>query len=847
MNRSEVPKFLSCDTRHRITASDVPRCGFINPTGRGPEQVIHMRKFLRWTVTGTLVLVLALLATPFLVPMDRYKPGVEAALSHLMKQQIMIGRLSLEILPGAGLKAQGISVWSKEAGRGEAFVNTMHLEFDLPRLLFEGIAIIRDIKMEGLATNQRFLETLIGELHRHGPGDAAFMRLERISARSATIRLNDGRMLGPYRFDAILTPGNTIHWARLMRMDKKARIRILRRAEGYDFKLAARDWSPPLGPGLHFQALKTRGALDGQELRLTQIESQAYGGQLQGSARIGWRDGWRVTAQTAITGLSMEPVITLFGGRGFQGEFSGDLNIRLSARHLGKLLHDPVVKGTFTIDAGRVNHPQTRHTLFAFERFSAQGILRRDSLTTTNTRLVAHGGVVTGNTTTRWRPDWAFTADLQASDIDTVSLLGGFLDRKVIEGALSGQASVTLAGERFTEMFRRPTLVGRLQLADGVVHGGTGLLPESDPARFRFDGMRSDIELTPTLLKSRNLEIEAYGGRIRGATTLSRESGWRLEGQLTPDGLDSAALLEDTLQRRLVSGALSGETSFQFSGERFADLFRQPLVTGHLQLAEGTVYKPVHDSPLFSFEEIQSDFDLSATKLENRGITIAAYGGRISGSATLHWDPEWRLGAALEARDIDSAALLAHVADEKIISGEFSGRASLSLAGRTLARMLDNPAIEGRFHFRDGIFYKADLERAGVKSDPDAIADGQTPFHEFSGKTRIAQGTIEIDDIKLTSSAMQATGDISVDREQRLQGQLTLGIRKTAALTSVPMIVSGTTQAPHLRPSNSVLLGGVVGTTILGPGVGTAVGIKVGEGVEKFISAIAREERSQQP
>ncbi len=806
-----------------------------------------MRKFLRWTATGTLVLVLALLAIPFLIPMDRYKPGVEAALSHLMKQQIMIGRLSLEILPDAGLKAQGISVWSKEAGRGEAFVNTMHLEFDLPRLLFEGIPIIRDIKMEGLATNQRFLETLIGELHRHGPGDAAFMRLERISARSATIRLNDGRMLGPYRFDATLTPGNAIHWARLMRMDKKARIRILRGAEGYDFKLAARDWSPPLGPALHFQALKTKGVLDGQELRLTQIESQAYGGQLQGSARIAWRDAWRVTAQTTITGLSMEPVITLFGGRGFHGEFSGDLNIRLSARHLGQLLRDPVVKGTFTIDAGRVNHPQTRHTLFAFERFSAQGILRRDSLTTTNTRLVAHGGVVTGSTTTRWRPDWAFTADLQASDIDTGSLLAGFLDRKVIEGSLSGQASVSLSGERFTEMFRRPTLAGHLQLAGGVIHGGAALLPEGRPARFRFDRMRGDIELTPPVLKNRKLEIDAYGGRLTGTTTLTWDNGWRLEGRLNSHELDSAALLVDMLHKKAVSGALSGEAAFQFSGESLADILRQPAVRGRLQLTAGSIYHFPNGAPLFYFDEAQSRFDLSPTALENNDITISAYGGRISGSSTLQWTPAWRLRANLEARNLDSAALLEHIADEKIISGEFSGQAKLTLAGQSLPGMLNTPRIEGRFHFQDGIFFKADLEKASAKPSGHGITTGQTAFQEFSGKTHIEEGHINIEDIRLVSAAMQASGDIAMDRERRLQGQLTLGIRNTAILTSVPMTVSGTAEDPHLRPSNTVLLGGVVGTTLLGPGVGTAVGIKVGEGVDRIISAIAKEEKTRQP
>ena len=37
-----------------------------------------------------------------------------------------------------------------------------------------------------------------------------------------------------------------------------------------------------------------------------------------------------------------------------------------------------------------------------------------------------------------------------------------------------------------------------------------------------------------------------------------------------------------------------------------------------------------------------------------------------------------------------------------------------------------------------------------------------------------------------------------------------------------------------VRPTEGSVVGGAVGTAILGPGVGTAVGIKVGEGLENL-------------
>jgi len=59
-------------------------------------------------------------------------------------------------------------------------------------------------------------------------------------------------------------------------------------------------------------------------------------------------------------------------------------------------------------------------------------------------------------------------------------------------------------------------------------------------------------------------------------------------------------------------------------------------------------------------------------------------------------------------------------------------------------------------------------------------------------------------------------------------------------LISIPLKVSGTSSEPQLRPTNTALLGGMVGTTILGPGIGTALGIKVGESMGKFVTAISK-------
>jgi hypothetical protein len=53
----------------------------------------------------------------------------------------------------------------------------------------------------------------------------------------------------------------------------------------------------------------------------------------------------------------------------------------------------------------------------------------------------------------------------------------------------------------------------------------------------------------------------------------------------------------------------------------------------------------------------------------------------------------------------------------------------------------------------------------------------------------------------------------------------------------MPLVVSGTVRSPVLYPSGSVLAGAAVGTALLGPGLGTALGIKIGNMLHKLFGS----------
>ena len=51
--------------------------------------------------------------------------------------------------------------------------------------------------------------------------------------------------------------------------------------------------------------------------------------------------------------------------------------------------------------------------------------------------------------------------------------------------------------------------------------------------------------------------------------------------------------------------------------------------------------------------------------------------------------------------------------------------------------------------------------------------------------------------------------------------------------TGVPLNVAGTVDSPSLYPTGASMAGAAIGTAIMGPGIGTSVGAKVGAWAER--------------
>lgn len=59
-------------------------------------------------------------------------------------------------------------------------------------------------------------------------------------------------------------------------------------------------------------------------------------------------------------------------------------------------------------------------------------------------------------------------------------------------------------------------------------------------------------------------------------------------------------------------------------------------------------------------------------------------------------------------------------------------------------------------------------------------------------------------------------------------------MKKGVSLATVLLEVSGTVDQPSVLPTKAAIAGAVAGTAILGPGVGTSLGIAAGGAVDKI-------------
>ena len=225
---------------------------------------------------------------------------------------------------------------------------------------------------------------------------------------------------------------------------------------------------------------------------------------------------------------------------------------------------------------------------------------------------------------------------------------------------------------------------------------------------------------------------------------------------------------------------------------------------------------------------------ISGSKLTLSNIDTKIFDGRLTGRGDLSWNNDWKSSGKIKSKGINLAKALQHL-DEKTISGDLDADCKFSLKADQPDTLLDNPVLSCVYQVAEGEFYKADLENAASLGPAKKQKNtSTTPFDELRGKVALNNRNIEITDLNLISATLQVNGAIKVQKYNTVNGRIEVGVKKTASLTSVPLKISGTLDDLKFRPTDDAIAGATVGTVLLGPGLGTAIGVNIGKGINKL-------------
>jgi len=285
---------------------------------------------------------------------------------------------------------------------------------------------------------------------------------------------------------------------------------------------------------------------------------------------------------------------------------------------------------------------------------------------------------------------------------------------------------------------------------------------------FTSDG-RQTLQGT---LATETLDLTPYFSNIRLST--SNQRGWN-DARLTPDGLNGLDFdLRLSAANVIVSGAKFGRTAIGAN-----------LRAGKLMISIGEAL---------------------------------AYGGVIKGSMALtNSDTGVDFKSQLQFADVDLEACLGQIFGLKRIEGKGTMSMAIDGAGDSILGMTRTLTGTATLTGRDGAIAGINVEQLLKRLERRPLSGGgefrtgRTPYDSIDVTLRVAQGTVDVQHMKVEGAAVRLAlaGSASIpDRELDLKGTAALVVAsRTGALPfGLPFVVQGSWDDPIMLPDAEALI-----------------------------------------
>lgn len=229
----------------------------------------------------------------------------------------------------------------------------------------------------------------------------------------------------------------------------------------------------------------------------------------------------------------------------------------------------------------------------------------------------------------------------------------------------------------------------------------------------------------------------------------------------------------------------------------------------------------VFDELLIKGVATQNDVDLTQ-------ISARLYGGTIAGKMAINWHEGMRVKGNLVVSTLELEKVAALLSPGTHVSGKLDAKPVFSAAAGTADQLMKALRLETPFKVQNGVLRGVDIQKAATSLIKQGTTGGETRFEHLSGHLLAEHGSHHFTELRIASGALAATGNVTVSPKKELSGRIKAQVKAAGASASVPLNVRGTTSTPLLYPTGAAMAGAAVGTVLLGPGLGTSVGVKVG-------------------
>lgn len=238
--------------------------------------------------------------------------------------------------------------------------------------------------------------------------------------------------------------------------------------------------------------------------------------------------------------------------------------------------------------------------------------------------------------------------------------------------------------------------------------------------------------------------------------------------------------------------------------------------------------------PPLLIDQLRMEMVLTDNKLDIPKIDAALYGGKLSGDANLTWDKVYKATGKLNIDNLAVREPASIMSKSTRVSGQLFSNGNFNATAKEAGQLADGLHADIKFNVKDGVLYGFDLAKAPAMLLTRGQLGGETKFDEFSGLLDVAGKQYQFHNLKIRSGLMSAKGAVKISPAKTLDGVVEVEVKNSMNLTAIPLQVSGTLDKPMVFPSKAAIAGAVAGTAILGPGVGTSLGIKAGSAVDKI-------------